>query len=57
MPLFQKQKIFSNFFLRFVILDSILKIFKKEDDADSWCIFELTDSEKDGYINVQKVPF
>ena len=57
MPLFQKQKIFSNFFLRFVILDSILKIFKKEDDTDSWCIFELTDSEKDGYINVQKVPF
>ena len=57
MPLSQKQKIFSNFFLRFVILDSILKIFKKEDDADSWCIFELTDSEKGGYINVQKVPF
>ena len=57
MPLSQKQKIFSNFFLRFVILDSILKIFKKEDDADSWCIFEFTDSEKGGYINVQKVPF
>ena len=49
MQLCQKWKSFAEFFfLHFVNLDSILNIFKKKDDRHSWCIFEITDSEKCG---------
>ena len=49
MQLCQKWKSFAEFFfLHFVNLDSILNIFKKKDDPHSWCIFEITDSEKCG---------
>ena len=43
----KKEKYFLDFFLNFLNLDSILKIFETKDDPDSGCIFELTDSEKD----------
>ena len=52
MQLSQKWKIFSNFFLNFLNLDSILNISQKKDNPQSWCIFELSDSEKRDFINV-----
>ena len=33
------------------------KYFFKKDDAHSWCLFELKDSEKGGEWKVWKVPF
>ena len=52
MQLSQKWKIFFEFFWCFQNLDWILNILKKKDDPDSWCIFEVKDSERRGYINV-----
>ena len=54
MQLSQKQ-VFHNTSLHFFNLDFVLNILKKRDDPHSWCIFETTDSEKRGYINVSKV--
>ena len=42
MQLSQKRKIFAKFFLHF----------PKKDDPPSSCIFEFTDFEKRGFINV-----
>ena len=46
MDLSEKWKIFSQFLLNFINLDSILNISEKKHHAHSWCIFELRDSEK-----------
>ena len=40
------KKVFVNFLLHFLNLDSIFKFFKKKDDPHSWYIFELMDTEK-----------
>ena len=48
MQLYQKQEIFSRFFVAFVNLDSILNIIDNKDDPHSWCIFELTGSDRRG---------
>ena len=47
MQLFEQPEFLSNFFF-FVFLKSILnfKHFPIKEDTDSWCIFEITDSEK-----------
>ena len=47
----RNEKYFMNFFLHFLNLDSIFKNFKKN-DSHTWCVFELTDSEKRGKIKV-----
>ena len=52
MQLSQKQTFFPFFFVNFPNLYSILNIFKKKDDPLSLCIFEITDSEKLGEVNV-----
>ena len=44
----RNEKRFLNFPLHVRNLDSILDMFKKKDDLHSWCVFELTDSEKPG---------
>ena len=48
MQLSQKQKVFSEFVS--TILKSILKLehIKKKDQSHSWCISEITDTEKRG---------
>ena len=43
---------FLNFFWHFRNLDLIVKIFFKKEDPHSGYIFELTDSEKRGYITL-----
>ena len=48
----ETKKYFSNFFLDFENLDSILKIFQKTRTLLPDVFFELTDSEKRDYINV-----
>ena len=48
MQLSEKQKTFSQYFLPFGNLDSILNVSKKKDEPQSSCIFEVTDSEKRG---------
>ena len=48
MQLSKKQKIFSEFFFPFFKLKFHFKISHKRDDPQSWCIFELTDSEQRG---------
>ena len=54
----RKQKAFSEFFSAFLICRLNFEHFqKKKDDPHSWCISEITDPEKSGYINVYKVPF
>ena len=57
MQLSQKQKIFPEFFFRFVNLDTNLNISKKNDDPHSWCIFDFTDSETRGSVNIKNVLF
>ena len=47
-----KKKLFLDFFLHFLNLVQILNIFKKKHDSHSWCISEIMDSKKHGYINV-----
>ena len=44
----ENKRHFRNFFLQLKNLDSILKNFKKKDDAYIWCIFELRYSENRG---------
>ena len=45
MQLSQKQKIFLNFSLNFLHLNSILNILEKKDDPHGFCISEITRSE------------
>ena len=44
----RNQKYFLNFFLHFLNLDSILNFFEKKKESQSWCVCEITDSEKRG---------
>ena len=50
MQISQKQKTFSQFFLTSLKLRFNFEHLKKKDDLHSWCVFELTDSEKPGVI-------
>ena len=51
-PLSQKQKTFSGFFLSFLKCALNLEDFEKKDEYSSLVISKVIDSEKGGYINV-----
>ena len=51
MQLTQKRKILSELFFAFCKFRFYFEHFQKRDDPNSWCIFELRDSKKRGYIN------
>ena len=53
----ENKKLFLDFCLHFRNLAEILNIFKYKDNCHSWAISEIRDSQKDDYINVEKVPF
>ena len=57
MQLSRKQKTFSPFFSSFLKSSFNFEYSLKKDDTHSWCISEITDPEKPGYINAYKVPF
>ena len=48
MHLFQKRKIFSEYFFEFPKFRFNFERFQEKDDPHSLCIFALTDSEKGG---------
>ena len=48
MQLCPKQKTFAEFFLSFLKSSYNLERFQKKDDTHSWCIPEITDSQKHG---------
>ena len=53
MQLSRKQKAFSQFFAAVLKSNLNFEHFqKKKDEPHSWCISEIEDSEKHGYINV-----
>ena len=52
MKLSQKQYNFSHFHSRFLKSTSDFEHFQKKDDPHTWCISEITDSEKHDNINV-----
>ena len=54
-PLPQKQKIFSGFFLAFLKCALNFEHFEKKDEYCSLVISKVLDSERGGYLNVQKV--
>ena len=51
-PLSQKQKIFSGFFVPFLKCAWNLEHFKKKDEYPSVIISEIIDPERRGYLNV-----
>ena len=51
-PLSQKQKTFSQFFLAFLKCALNLEHFGKKDQYPSLVIFRIIDSERGGYLNV-----
>ena len=51
-PLSQKQKTFSQFFLAFLKCALNLDHFDKKDQYPSLVIFRIIDSERGGYLNV-----
>ena len=51
-PLYQKQKIFSGFFLAFLKYAWNLEHFRKKDEYSSPIISEIIDTERRGYLNV-----
>ena len=53
--LYQKQKLFSGFFLAFLKCALNLKDFEKKDEYPSLVISKVSDSERGGYLNLQKV--
>ena len=57
MQLSQKVKILSEFLFAFSKFKFAFEHFKKQGVPHSWCIFELPDTEKRGYINVEKSRF
>ena len=57
MQLSQKQKTFSEFLCAFLKSSLNFEHFQKKDDSHSWCIFKIPDSEKYGYVNVQKIAY
>ena len=52
MPLSQKQKTFSGFFIAFLKCAWNLEHFQKKDEYPSLIISEIIDAEKRGYLNV-----
>ena len=56
MQLWRKQNTFSEFFCAFFKSNLNFQHFQKKDDPHSWGISKITESEKQGYINVYKVP-
>ena len=52
MPLFQKQKIFSGFFIAFLKCAWNLEHFQKKDEYPSLIISEIIDAKRRGYLNV-----
>ena len=57
MEVSRKQKTFSDFFSAFLKSSLNFEHFQKKDDSHSWAISKITESEKQGYINVYKVQF
>ena len=53
--LYQKQKLFSGFFLAFLKCALNLKDFEKKDEYPSLVISKVSDPERGGYLNLQKV--
>ena len=51
-PISQKQKIFSRFFIAYLVCASNLEHFEKKDEHPSPVISEFIDSETVGYLNV-----
>ena len=51
-PLYQKQKIFSGFFIEFLKYAWNLEHFQKKDEYSSLIISEIIDAERGGYLNV-----
>ena len=51
-PLYQKQKIFSGFFLAFLKYAWNLEHFQKKEEYSSLIISEIIDAERRGYLNV-----
>ena len=51
-PLSQKQKIFSGFFLAFLKCALNLEYFEKRDKYSSLVISKIINSERGGYLNV-----
>ena len=57
MQLSRKQKTFSEFFYAFLKASLNVEHFQKEkDDPHSWRISEITDTEKPGKFNIEKLP-
>ena len=57
MQLSRKQKTFSEFFSAFLKASLNVEHFQKEkDDSHSWRISEITDTEKPGKFNIEKLP-
>ena len=52
MQLSQKQKTFSEFFCAFLKSSSNFEHFQKKDDSHSWGISKITESEKEGKVNI-----
>ena len=51
MQISRKQKTFSDLFSAFLTCSLNFEHFFKKDDPHCWCISEITDPEKPGYIN------
>ena len=51
-PLYQKQKIFSGFFIAFLKYAWNLEHFQKKDEYSSLIISEIIDAERRAYLNV-----
>ena len=51
-PISQKKKIFSGFFIAYLECASNLEDFEKTDEHPSLVISEIIDSERVGYLNV-----
>ena len=51
-PIYQKQKMFSGFFIAYLECTSNLKHFEQKDEHPSLVISKIVDSETVGYLNV-----
>ena len=56
MQLFQKLKYFIRFFYDFMKYTLDFGNFEKKDERHSWCIPDVIDYKKGGYITVSRVP-
>ena len=57
MQLSKKQKLFFYDYASFLKFTSNFELFEEKHDAHSLCSFNIRDSKKRGYLNVQKAPF